>query len=134
MGFINKTVHVWIDNQGLFHLLHGSRLQAPDKRLQEELVHIALILEAFGTNIVPHWWDSLSNERADAASRLHDPVHGAHYRRKLDKLRATWLQNHRMWQWNMEGPNTSNDREAGSKLLALWSRFTHIVAHKLEWC
>ena len=134
MGFINTTVHVWVDNQGLYHLLHGSRLQAPDQRLQEELVLIALTIEAYGVNIIPHWWDSLSNERADAASRLYDPVHGAKYKRKLEELRRSWLSEHRLWRWNNDSVNLTAEREAGRELLKLWSKFTHTVAHEFEWC
>ena len=125
-GFANYHLHAYVDNEGLYHLLNGSKLSSPDARLQNELVEIALILMAFSIKLTVHWWASGDNTRADLASRVHHPASGPADKEKLDRTMAEWRRDNVPWQWKHQSPAASvaerQSAVAGKQLLDEWRR------------
>ena len=123
-SFAGHSLHVYVDNQGLYHLLRGSKLSSPDPRLQNEMVEISLILMAFKIDIIVHWFEGALNIYADLASRLHHPVKGVQHQQDLDKLVTEWRRENTAWRWKHTEQRLSeteqHECDVGLRLLTEW--------------
>ena len=124
--FRNRNLTVFVDNEGLWHLLNGGKLRSPDERLQRELVTIALICMANCTQLHAFWFDSESNAYSDAASRVSDPREGPFYTKKLEELTHEWRRHHTPWRDQQAALPKSKQEQAeadlGATLLAEWRK------------
>ena len=111
-----SLLHVWVDNQGLYHLLAGGSVHRCTD-LQRELVRIVLICVEWGIQLVPHWFEGEKNQYADAASRVHQPGREMEYQSKLDGLSAAWRAGNEPWRWSRRAAAVA---PAAAQLLKSW--------------